>query len=198
MTLRTNRFWLPVVPLVFAACGGGGTSPPDGGQAGGGSGGRAGSGGSVGSGGGNGGSIGKGGAGGATADATTPFVGSWTFDSGSVTPMCTGVTVAAITLTGNAVSITRIDASHIGFSFSNSELSCNVDFTVSGTTATAEPSQTCSISVMGVSTTFDVSSWVLTESGNTISMTVSGTAKVAVVNCTPSGTGMLGRVGAAG
>lgn len=191
MTLRMNRFWLPVVALVFAACGGGGTGPVDGGgPAGGGNGGHGGSGGGGGSG-------GKGGMGGSAADATTPFVGSWTFDSGSVTPMCTGVTVAAIQLTGNAVSITRIDATHIGFSFSNSELSCNVDFTVSGTTATAETGQTCSISVMGVSTTFDVSAWTLTESGNTISMTVSGTAKVAVVSCSPSGSGMLGRVGAA-
>jgi len=180
------RIWLPAVALAtlsLAACGGG-SSGNDGG---GGSGGTGGSGGA--------GAAGHGGTGGGTGtDPSATFVGSWTFDSGSVTPMCTGVTVAAISLTGNAVTITEIDASHINFAFSNSELSCSVDFTVSGTTATAEAAQTCTITVMGVSTTFKVTAWTLMESGGTIAMSVNGTAKVSVVNCTPSGTGMLSRV----
>lgn len=192
MTSPGVRIWLPAVALVtlsLAACGGGST----------GNGGGAGHGGTVGTGGSGGaGAAGHGGTGGGSGtDPSASFVGSWTFDSGSVTPTCTGVTVAAISLTGSAVTITKIDATHINFAFSNSELSCSVDFAVGGTTATAEAAQTCTINVIGMSGTFDVTAWTLTESGGTISMSVNGTANVSVVGCKPTGMGMLSRVDAA-
>jgi hypothetical protein len=193
MTSSANRIWWPLAALLLAACGssgGGGSS-----DGGGGHGGAGGAGGSVGGGGGHPGSGGGGGSG--ASDPTAAFVGGWKFDSGTVTPACTGASVPAITLTGNAVSITKIDAGHINLSFSNSELACNVDFAVSGVTATAESAQTCTITVMGVSATFDVTTWTLTESGSTITMAVSGTAKVATVSCKPAGNPLvLGRVDA--
>ena len=186
MPLSPNRIFCSFATLLLLACGSG-SGGSDGGAAGGG-----GHPGAAGHGGGN------AGAGGSTAsDATTAFVGSWTFDSGQIAPTCKGVTVGAIALTGNKVSITKVDSGHIVLSFSNSELDCSVAFSVSGATATAEAGQTCSITVMGISTTFDVGTWTLTESGNSISMSFSGTASVSVVSCTPTGTAVLGRADAA-
>lgn len=201
MKLSANRIWWPLlVVLLVAGCGSsggggndggghGGVGGVGGGAAGGGGGGRAGGGGGRAGGGGNGGA--------AASDPATAFVGGWTFDSGSVAPTCSGVSVPAIALTGNAVSITKIDTGHINLSFSNSELTCSINFAVSGATATAESAQSCTIKVSGTSGTFNVTTWTLTESGNSISMSVSGTAKVAVVSCTPTGTAVLGRVDAA-
>jgi len=194
MTLSPTRLCWPAFALFLAACGSSGNGGTNDGGSHGGAGGVGGAGGNAGSSGGHTGSGGAGGSGGAASDATTPFVGSWTFDSGSVTPMCS-VNVAAISLTGSAVAITKIDSSHIKLAFSNSELTCNVDFAVSGATATAESGQTCTITVMGTSATFKVTTWTLMESGSTISMSVNGTAMVSIVNCTPAGTATLGRAG---
>jgi hypothetical protein len=192
MPLSPNRSLCPLAALLLLACGGG-SGGGDGGAGGvTGGGGHAGA---AGHGGGGGGNAGAGGS--AATDATSMFVGSWIFDSGQVTPMCKGVTVGAIALTGNKVSITKIDAGHVNLSFSNSELDCSVAFAVSGTTATAESGQICSITVMGTSTTFDVGAWTLTEAGTGISMSISGTASVSVVSCTPAGTAVLGRADAA-
>jgi hypothetical protein len=191
MPLSPNRIFCPLAALLFLACGGG-SGGGDGGAGGAAGGGHAGTAGHGGGGGGN------AGAGGSTAtDATSPFVGSWTFDSGQIAPNCQGITPSAIQLTGNKVAITKVDSGHINLSFSNSELDCSVAFAVSGATATAEAGQTCSIAVMGTSGTFDVGTWTLTESGNSISMTISGTASVSVVSCTPAGTAVLGRADAA-
>jgi hypothetical protein len=192
MTLYANRILASLGILVLAACGSGNGGSDAGNHGGAGGGGGAGGRAAGGSGGGR----AAGGSGGAAGDSTSSFVGSWTFDTGSVTPTCTGVTPPAISLIGNAVTITKIDASHVNFSFSNSELVCKVAFTVSGTTATAESGQTCTITVMGISGTFDVTSWTLMDSGNTLSMSVKGTAKVATVSCNPVGSGMLSRVDA--
>jgi hypothetical protein len=190
MSLSPNRIFCSLATLLLLACGGG-SGGGDGGAGGGG-----GHPGTAGHGGGGGGSAGAGGS--TAADATSAFVGSWTFDSGQIAPTCKGITPAAIQLTGNKVSITKVDSGHIELSFSNSELNCNVAFAVSGATATAEAGQTCSITVMGTSATFDVGAWTLTESGNnSISMNVSGSASVSVVTCMPSGTAMLGRADAA-
>lgn len=188
MPLSPNRIFCSLAALLLLACGGG-------------SGGGDGGAGGVAGGGGHPGAAGHGGGGGTggstTTDATSAFVGSWTFDSGQIPPNCTGLTLNAIMLTGNKVSITKVDSGHIDLSFSNSELDCSVAFAVSGATATAETGQTCSITVMGTSATFDVGTWTLTESGSSISMSISGTASVSVVNCKPAGTAALGRADAA-
>jgi hypothetical protein len=193
MPLSPNQIFCSLAGLLLLACGGGGGS----GSGDGGAGGVAGGGGRSGAAG-HGGGGGSAGAGGSTAaDATSSFVGSWTFDSGQIPPNCKGITPPAIQLTGNKVSITKVDSGHINLSFSNSELDCSVAFAVSGATATAASGQTCSITVMGTSTTFDVSAWTLTESGNNISMSISGSASVSVISCMPVGTAVLGRADAA-
>jgi len=192
MPLSPNRIFCSLAALLLLACGGG-SSGGDGGA-----GGMAGAGGhpgAAGHGGVGGGNAGAGGS--AAADATSAFVGSWTFDSGQIPPNCQGVTAPAIQLTGNKVAITKVDSGHIDLSFSNSELDCSVAFAVSGATATAESGQTCSITVMGTSATFDVGTWMLTESGNSISMSIAGSASVSVITCKPTGAAVLGRADAA-
>ena len=107
--------------------------------------------------------------------------------------MCGAVSVPAITLTGNTATITRVDASHITLAFSNTQLMCNLNFAVSGSTATAASGQTCTINVMGTTAPVDITSWTLTASGGMLSMSMAGTARVAIVSCTPTGTGTLVR-----
>jgi hypothetical protein len=103
------------------------------------------------------------------------------------------VNIAAIPLTGDTATIRQIDATHIALALSNVQLTCNLNFAVSGSTATAAAGQTCSITEMGTSAPVNVSSWTLMLSGNTLSMSMAGTAQIAIISCTPSGTGTLAR-----
>jgi hypothetical protein len=133
-----------------------------------------------------------GGGGSDSGDPASAFAGTWVFKDGAVTPSCSGVTVAGqIDLTGNTAAVTRTDAHHIALAFSNAELTCGINFTVSGSTATADASQACTISVMGATVPVAIKSWTMALSGSSISMSMSGTASVFIVSCTPSGTGTL-------
>jgi hypothetical protein len=183
-----------VVAVWIGACGGDGPSGSGaGGRDGGGTAGAAGGGSAGTTGAGSTGTGGRGGTGGAASDATTPFVGTWTFSAGSVTPMCGAINVPAISLVGNTATITRVDATRVMMSFTSSGLSCNLSLTVSGSTATAATGQTCMITVMGVSATVMVTSWTLMTSGATLAMSMRGTARSGAINCMPMGTGTLMR-----
>jgi hypothetical protein len=164
-----------VAALCLTACGGTG-SPPDGQD--GGTGGKRGSDG------------GSGGASGSTADG---FAGSWTFAQGTVTPACMSINVGLIDLTSGKVTITRTDASHLVFALTSTELTCNLNFTYSGSTATVASGQTCALKALGLTATVKVTTWTLTLSGSSIAMKMSGTAMVSVVSCMPTGDGMLSR-----
>jgi hypothetical protein len=132
-----------------------------------------------------------GGTGSGGADPAAAFAGNWTFQDGSVTPACSGIVFGDIALSGDTASVTRIDAGHVALAFSNAQLTCHINFTVSESTATAEAGQTCSISVMGTTIPVAITSWTMTLSGTSISMSMSGKANALIVSCMPSGTGTL-------
>ena len=144
--------------------------------------------------------LGCGSGGGSGGDPAAAFAGTWTFDSGSITPACTGVTIPPVDLTGLSTVLTRKDGTHIGL-VSTSGIVCNVTFNVSGSTATAASGQTCTLDVGTVggidvgTVTVAISSWTLSLSSDTLTSTMSGTASVVVVSCTPTSSGTLSRSG---
>jgi hypothetical protein len=191
--MRSNRIWLAAAALLLAACGGGSNLTGSGGTGGGGRGGASldasagGAGGMAGAG------TGAVGGAGSAQDPADAFAGSWTFSAGSIAPMCGAINVPAVPLTGNLVTIEKLAPNLINFRFSNTSLTCTLEFAVAGSAAVVGPGQTCSFTAMGVRTTIAITSWTLMLSGGTMSMTMAGTARVANVNCTPTGTGTLVR-----
>jgi hypothetical protein len=123
------------------------------------------------------------------------FVGAWTFQSGSIVPNCAGITLSDIDLTGDAVTITKVDSTHVAMVVAATGAMCNVRFTVSGDTATADAGQTCAISDSGYSATLNVSRWTLSMASGTITMSMSGTASVSIISCAPTSTGTMVRGG---
>ncbi len=138
--------------------------------------------------------------GGAGGDPAAAFAGTWTFNSGSIMPACTGATIAPVDLTGLSTVLTRKDGTHVGL-VSTSGIVCNVTFNVSGSTATAASGQTCTLDVGNVgglnvgTVTVSISSWTLSLSGDTLTSTMNGTASVVIVSCTPTSSGTLSRSG---
>lgn len=130
-----------------------------------------------------------------SGSSTNPdsFVGTWSFQWGSIMPMCSGVTLGDIDLTGDTVSITKIDTTHVAMMISGGGVMCDVRFTVDGSKATADSGQTCAISSSGYNAVLDVKSWTMTLAGSTIDMSMSGTASVLIVSCTPTSTGTMVR-----
>ncbi|HEY4186883.1 MAG TPA: hypothetical protein VGP07_17540 [Polyangia bacterium] len=144
-------------------------------------------------GGGESGAAGGGGAGGATtSDPAEALAGTWIFQAGSLQPMC-NVAVATLDLTGDLLTITRLDATHVNVT-STGGIACNASFTVTGAKATVEAGQTCSATIMGNRVTVDVTGWTVELSGSTLSTALTGTI-TSPVTCTPMGTGTLGRAG---
>ena len=125
---------------------------------------------------------------------TDDFVGSWRYDSGTLTPnMCSvlGTAIPPIPLTGETVTITKTDATHINV---NAGSACDVAFTVNGAVATAAPNSTCAVTVMGIPVTLNITSWTLTLSGTGLASAESGSAPLGGSACTASGTGALTKV----
>ena len=134
-----------------------------------------------------------GGAGGATTgDPAAALAGTWIFQAGSLQPMC-NVTVSTLDLTGDMLTITKLDATHVNVT-STGGIACNANFTVTGAKATVEAGQTCSATIMGNRVTVDVTGWTVELSGSTLSTALTGTV-TSPVTCTPMGTGTLGRAG---
>jgi hypothetical protein len=187
-SMRSNRIGLAAAALLVAACGGGSNLTGGGGTGGGG--GR-----DAGGGGRDAGADGAGGAAGAgsATDPADAFAGYWSFGAGSIAPMCGAINVPAVPLTGNLVTIEKHAPNLITFRFSNPSLTCALEFAVAGSAAIVGPGQTCAFMAMGVQAPIAITSWTLMVSGGTMSMTMAGTARVANVNCTPSGTGTLVR-----
>ncbi|MFL5308326.1 MAG: hypothetical protein ACJ8F1_24155 [Polyangia bacterium] len=121
------------------------------------------------------------------------FVGQWTYQSGSIVPNCSGITVGDIDLTGDAVSITKVDSTHIAMVVAATGAMCNVRFAVDGNTATADTNQTCAISDGTYNATLHVTSWTLLMDSGTITMSMKGTAAVSIISCAPTSTGTMVR-----
>ena len=144
---------------------------------------------------------GSSGAGGGSSDPAA-FVATWTFTTGAIDPMCTGLgteTLSPFDLTGDTMTITPVDSTHVSTMLTGTGVMCNVTFTVSGQIATAEAGSTCAFTVtIGGSSTavvVDITSWTLTVSGDSLTMSMAGSAKPlsGVVSCTPMGTGTATR-----
>jgi hypothetical protein len=131
------------------------------------------------------------GGGSGNADA---FVGNWTFDSGTIEPMCTGVTVNSMDLTGATITITKVDGSHIRAT-STTGITCNVTFAVSGSTATSQAGGTCTVMVPNFgAATVNITSWTLTLSGDKLMSNLNGSASIGgLVSCTPMSTATLSK-----
>ena len=147
------------------------------------------------------------GSGGGPSNPAAMFTGAWTFGSGAITPMC-NVTIPAFDLTGDTMTITRVSDTEVSTSLTGTGVMCNVNFNVSGTTATAVSGQTCLVTVMitlaGAPTTVPVTiyinSWTLNVSGDslTIAMTGTATAEQGLINCTPTADGSATRTNGGG
>ena len=136
-----------------------------------------------------------------TGDPAANFAGTWTFGSGSIQPMCTPDVsgISPVDLTGDILSIVRVDPTHVSTSLTGSGVMCDVNFTVTGTTATAVSGQTCVVTASNVTVTVDISAWTLTVSGDMLSMAMNGTATAAgILSCTPTANGMATRASDAG
>jgi hypothetical protein len=132
--------------------------------------------------------------GGGAAAETDKFVGTWTFESGMLTPVCQIIQAPApFSLQGLTVSISKIDAGTI--SLTAGAAGCTVQFTVSGATATAKPGQMCTLDVMALGPQIvGVTSWTLKLNGDRIDSTTSGMVAI----CTATGSGVLVRRGGDG
>jgi hypothetical protein len=141
-------------------------------------------------------------------DPAANFVGSWTFGSGSIQPMCNLAGIPAVDLTGDTMTITRVDPTHVATMLTGTGVMCDVNFTVTGSTATATSGQTCVVTapvtiggvMMNIPVTIDISSWTLNVSGDTINIAMSGTASAegGLLSCTPTADGMATRPSSGG
>jgi hypothetical protein len=138
------------------------------------------------------------------SNPTAAFTGSWTFGSGSIQPMCSGITISPFDLTGDTMTITKVDDTHVATMLIGTGVMCDVSFTVSGTTATAASGQTCLVTVdagtLGtVPVTINISTWTLNVSGDSLTIAMTGTATAAgLLSCTPTADGTATRVNGGG
>jgi hypothetical protein len=137
-----------------------------------------------------------------TSNPSAAFTGTWTFGSGSITPNC-NLTIPAFDLTGDTMTVTRVTDTEVATSLTGMGVMCNVNFDVSGTTATAQSGQNCLVTVMialagtptSVPVTIDITSWIMNVSGNMLSINMAGTAsaEAGLISCTPTADGTATR-----
>jgi hypothetical protein len=112
-------------------------------------------------------------------DPAAALVGIWTFNSGSIVPTC-NLTIPSFDLTGDTMTITRVNSTQVATNLQGNGLTCDVNFTVSGTTATATAGQTCmvttTVGTTPVSAVIQISTWTVVVSGDTLTNSMSGTA----------------------
>jgi hypothetical protein len=126
--------------------------------------------------------------GGGGGDQTVKFLGTWTFSSGQLTPMCALITTP-FSLTGLPVVFTKVDDSTISLGIG---AACTVKFKVAGGKATVEPKQTCTLDVGALGPqTVAIDKWTLSLSGDQIDNDIAGS----ILICTASGTAVLMRGG---
>jgi hypothetical protein len=118
------------------------------------------------------------------------FVGTWTY-AGAINPNCQGY--APIDLTGDMVTITAPDSSHLVVDLGGF---CTVNFNVDGYTASAAANQNCTFDIPGFGpASISITKWTLTvSSGDVLASDFVG----GVLICMPTGTGTLMRAGDSG
>ena len=118
------------------------------------------------------------------------FVGSWIY-AGAINPNCQGV--AAVDLTGDAVTITSSDSSHISVDLAGY---CTIAFNVDGFTATAAGGQHCTFDIPTLGPqAIAITKWTLMMTSDDV-LTSDFTGSILI--CVPTGTGTLTRQGDAG
>jgi hypothetical protein len=131
-------------------------------------------------------------------DATAHFVGTWTYSSGSIEPNCNIQGIPPFDLTGDTMTVTKVNGNTVATTLKGTGVMCNVNFTVSGDVATAVAGQSCAVSTtvtigtpMTIAVNIMITTWTLTVSGNTLSMAMTGTASAegGVLTCTPTASG---------
>ena len=136
-------------------------------------------------------------------DPAAAFAGNWTFGSGSIEPMCNIAGITPFDLTGDTLTVTRVDATHVATMLTGTGVMCDVDFTVTGTTATATSGQTCIVTApvtiggvaMNIAVNINISTWSLNISGDTLTMAMTGTASAegGLLTCSPTANGTATR-----
>lgn len=115
---------------------------------------------------------------------TNAFAGTWTY-AGALTPNCGATPVDPLDLTGSSVVITPTGERSLEVVLAGT---CTVDFSVSGSTATALPNQSCTFEVPTLGeASVAITSWTLTINGDSIASSFSG----GVFFCTVTGNGTL-------
>jgi hypothetical protein len=118
------------------------------------------------------------------------FVGSWIY-AGAINPNCQGI--AAVDLTGDAVTITAPNASHISVALAGY---CTIAFDVDAFTASASSGQSCTFDIPSLGPqSIAITKWTLTMTGDDV-ITSDFTGSILI--CIPTGTGTLTRQGDAG
>jgi hypothetical protein len=115
------------------------------------------------------------------AKNTDNFVGTWTYQSGTLNGACPGLPAMMNTLTGQTFTLEKGTTSDLLFTLGT----CQVKLTVSGTTASADPGQSCmyTLPTFGAVNVM-ITSWTNeTTNGQSMTTNASGTAQV-VGNCT--------------
>jgi hypothetical protein len=134
------------------------------------------------------------------SDPAAAFVGSWTFGSGSLQPVCGGLgaSLTPFDLTGDTMTITHTSTTEVSTSLTGMGVMCNVNFTVSAMTASAQSGQTCVVMVDGTAVTIDITTWTLVVTGDSMSMSMAGTANATLFTCAPTATGTATRANGGG
>src|SRR5450631_1709691 len=122
-----------------------------------------------------------------TGDPAAAFAGAWTFGSGTLQPMCTPLTIAPFDLMGDTMTIVRVDPTHVSTMLTGSGVMCDVNFTV------AVSGQTCVVTVASGTTTIpvtiNINTWTLNVTGDTLSMSMAGSATASILTCAPTADG---------
>ena len=134
------------------------------------------------------------GCGGGAEDATSPFVGHWTFTTGLVSPTCPAGAdpqLGGFRFIFRTVDIGKLDVATLGVTIDSA--ACVLRMSVNGATATADAAQTCALPLLLVSSatamtdvppvTIDAATMAVGPDGLGLEMT--GTAG----SCPPSGDG---------
>jgi hypothetical protein len=118
------------------------------------------------------------------------FVGSWIY-AGAIDPNCQGA--AAVDLTGDTVTITAPNSSHISVELAGY---CTIAFDVDAFTASASSGQSCTFDIPGVGPqAIAITKWTLTKTGDDV---LASDFTGSILFCFPTGTGTLTRQGDAG
>ncbi len=131
---------------------------------------------------------------GATACSTKggaeKFVGSWIY-AGAINPNCNNI--AAVDLTGDAVTITATDSSHIRVDLAGY---CMINFDVDGFSANAQGGQSCTFDIPSLGPqAITITKWTLTMTGDDV---ITSDFNGSILICFPTGTGTLTRQSDAG